>query len=94
MSLRRREQRALQQIGQALSRSDPLLDEEFRAFGQVCLHAAMPSREQIPPSRKDRWSSMWQRLSHSALLALAYAGGATWLDDLAEDHESQHAGGQ
>lgn len=91
MSLRRREQRALQQIDQALSRSDPRMREKFRAFGQICASPDIPGWEQIPASRKVRWHSLYQRLSRSALLALAYAGGATWLDDFAEDSESQQA---
>jgi hypothetical protein len=90
MSLGRHEQRVLQQIDQALRCSDPQLHADFWTFGQVCLGQAMPGWEQTPTSRKERWRSLYQRLSHSALLALAYAGGATWLDDPAEDNESQY----
>ena len=91
MSLRRREQRVLQRIDQALSCSDPQIREKFLAFGQICAGPAIPDWEQIPTSRKVRWRSFCQRLSHNALLALAYAGGATWLDDSAEYSESQQA---
>ena len=91
MSLGRREQRVLRHIDQALSCTDPRMEAEFRAFSKICSGQAIPACEQIAISRNGRWRTLLQRLAHNAMLALAYAGGATWPDEPAVVHESQQA---
>ena len=91
MGLSRPERRNLKRIEHRLNRSDPLLGSEFWAFGKICPGQAVPDWEQFVPERTGRWPALFRRLSRGALLALAYAGGATGLDDPEAVYQNQQA---
>ena len=90
MSLARHEQRALRRIDRGLSRSAPRMHAEFWVFGNLCSGQVMPGWEQIRPGGQ-WWRTMQRRLSHSAVLALMYAGGITWVPETEVDDADQQA---
>jgi hypothetical protein len=88
MRLARHEQRTLRRIDRMLTRSEPRLHSEFRAFGKVCSGQTMPGWEQL---RTGWWAGRRRRLSHSVFTALAYAGGIVWLPDEVDDLAGEQA---
>jgi Protein of unknown function (DUF3040) len=77
MSLPRRRQRALDQIGHMLAAEDPGLGMRFAFFNTLTRHEAMPATEQVP----DRLPRSLRRVALLPLIAISLAAllAASWL---------------